>query len=81
MEKTDWDEGSFDSPRVVRTPHEPGDVLYVRETWAPLYPDMESNIPCGYLYKADRDGVYGEEYYNAYDQKYPGGKNWVWEGF
>lgn len=30
-----------------------GDYLYVRETWAPLHSDEESDKVCGYMYKAD----------------------------
>lgn len=34
VEKSDWDEGSFDPPRYIKPPYMPGDILYVRETWA-----------------------------------------------
>lgn len=33
VEKSDWDEGSFDPPRYVNPPYLPSDVLWVRETW------------------------------------------------
>lgn len=51
-----------------------GDVLYVRETWAPLYPDLYSNDVAGYIYKADTRSV------EDYDKKFPNGKDYQWEG-
>lgn len=33
VEKQDWDEGSFDEPRYINPPYQPGDILYIRETW------------------------------------------------
>ena len=57
VEKSDWDEGSFDPPRYITPLYMPGDILYVREAWAyvsdwiNLYPDVK--IFDGYVYKAD----------------------------
>ena len=33
-EKIDDEERTFDPPRYVIPPYQPGDILYVRETWA-----------------------------------------------
>ena len=46
VEKSDWDEGSFDPPRYVNPPYRPGDVLWVRETW--------TSLVGSYLYRADQ---------------------------
>ncbi len=48
------------------------DILYVRETWSPLYQDKDSKDVCGYMYKA-----YTLE---EYDKMYPDGKDYQWEG-
>ena len=61
-------------------PYHPCDILYVRETWAPMYPDETSKIVCGYMYKADDCGLRGEVYQKWYDAKYPNGKDWCWPG-
>lgn len=54
VEKSDWDEGSFDPPRYVNPPCRPGDILYVRETWNGI---ALGNAKVGYTdlywYKAD----------------------------
>lgn len=42
VEKTDWEEGSFDNPRYIKPPYQPGDILYVRETWQYLY-ELDGN--------------------------------------
>lgn len=55
-------------------PYRPGDILWVRETWAPMYADMESTEVVGYLYRAD-DGQNLE----FYDRRLPGGQEWTWE--
>ena len=60
-------------------PYHTDDILYVRETWAPMYADETSNEVCAYLYKADRQ-KYGEEYQKEYDIQYPDGKDYTWEG-
>ena len=62
--------------RLCEPPYHPGDILYVRETWAPMYPDEASEIVCGYMYKADDCGLRGEVYQKWYDAKYPNGKDW-----
>lgn len=74
--KMDEDEGSFDPPRYVNHPYRSGDILYVRETWAPMYPDDTSNDVVGYMFRADEGRMNEEEY----DSKYPNGKNWTWPG-
>ena len=51
-----------------------GDILYVRETWSPLFPNHTSNVVVGYMYKADDFGV------EEYDKRYPNGKDWEWLG-
>ncbi len=42
IEKADLEGGSFDSPLYVAPPYQPGDVLYVRETWQYLY-ELDGN--------------------------------------
>lgn len=61
-------------PVMDYAPYHPGDILYVRETWAPLYPDLHSNNVVGYIYKADPLSV------ENYDKRFPGGKDYQWEG-
>ena len=52
-------EGSVEGIKVmsgqfeIESPFKAGDYLYVRETWAPLHSDEESDKVCGYMYKAD----------------------------
>ena len=84
-----WDDESFRIPdgisqdelkRHWTPPCNTGDILYVRETWAPMYPDETSKIVCGYMYKADDCGLRGEVYQKWYDAKYPNGKDWCWPG-
>lgn len=84
-----WDDESFRLPRDISQnelkrrwtpPCHYGDILYVRETWAPMYPDETSKIVCGYMYKADDCGLRGEEYQKWYDAHYPNGKDWYWPG-
>ena len=84
-----WDDESFRLPdgisqdelkRIWTPPCHTGDILYVRETWAPMYPDETSKIVCGYMYKADDCGLRGEVYQKWYDAKYPNGKDWCWPG-
>ena len=53
-------------------PYQPGDILYVRETWSPIYPDKESNEVCGYIYKKDS--------LEEYDNRYPDGEDYQWGG-
>ena len=53
-------------------PYHTDDVLYVRETWAPIYPDKESNEVCGYIYKEDS--------LEEYDNRYPDGEDYQWGG-
>ena len=53
-------------------PYHTDDVLYVRETWAPIYPNKESNEVCGYIYEEDS--------LEEYDKRYPDGEDYQWEG-
>lgn len=55
--------------------YRPGDVLWVRETWSPMFADMKSEDVVGYLYRAD-DGQNLE----FYDRRFPGGQEWTWDG-
>ena len=61
-----------DKKMVWKPPCHTDDVLYVRETWAPIYPDKESNEVRGYLYKEDS--------LEEYDNRYPDGKDYQWGG-
>ena len=78
---TNWD-SAMRSPQGVLSlcKYKKGDILYVRETWKPMYPDETSNIVCGYMYKADDCGLRGEEYKKWYDAHYPSGKDWFCPG-
>lgn len=58
--------------QCIKPPYQPGDILYVRETWAPIYPDKESNEVCGYIYKEDS--------LKEYDKRYPDGEDYQWGG-
>ncbi len=58
--------------KIFKLPCESGDILYVRETWAPIYPDKESNEVCGYIYKEDS--------LKEYDKRYPDGEDYQWGG-
>lgn len=73
------DEDGAGTDRYVKPPYEVGDVLWVRETFSPMYPDEKSNRIIGYVYKADPTG---EEAVKEYDRKYPNGKDytidWKW---
>ena len=53
-------------------PYHTDDVLYVRETWSPIYPGKESNEVCGYIYKEDS--------LEEYDNRYPDGEDYQWGG-
>ena len=53
-------------------PYHTDDILYVRETWAPIYPNKESNEVCGYIYEEDS--------LEEYDNRYPDGKDYQWGG-
>ena len=48
------------------------DILYVRETWEPLYPNTNAQDVCGYMYQADT--------LKEYDERYPDGKDYLWPG-
>lgn len=76
-----WDDDSFRLPddisqdelKVKWTPPcHTDDILYVRETWSPLYQDKDSKDVCGYMYKACM--------LEEYDKMYPDGKDYQWEG-
>lgn len=56
VEKSDWDEGSFDPPRYIKPPYMPGDILYVRETWKNATGDLAGGgyaLFDTFVYKAD----------------------------
>ena len=57
VEKSDWDEGSFDPPRYVNPPYCPGDILYVRETFRV---DYLSNIVGSGRVQYKADGSFGD---------------------
>lgn len=57
---------------VLKPPYQPGEILYVRETWSPLYQDKDSKDVRGYMYKACT--------LEEYDKMYPDGKDYQWEG-
>lgn len=61
--------------KLCEPPYKPGDYLYVRETWSPVYPDDTSNDVVGYMFRAD-DGMGVAEY----DRRYPNGKDYYWTG-
>ena len=61
--------------KLCEPPYKPGDYLYVRETWSPVYPDDTSNDVVGYMFRAD-DGMGVAEY----DRRYPNGKDYYWPG-
>lgn len=48
------------------------DILYVRETWSPLYSDTNTQDVCGYMYQADT--------LKEYDKRYPDGNDYQWPG-
>lgn len=62
--------------KLCEPPYRPGDILYVRETWAPLYANYSSAEVVGYMYRSDTDCQTMADY----DRKYPDGKEWTWEG-
>lgn len=63
VEKADGEEMSFDPPRYINPPYQPGDILYVRETWfyehhmedrAAGEPDLPNGeYSSRYIYRAD----------------------------
>lgn len=71
MENPDIPDGRF-IKCLCTAPCEIGDVLYVRETWSPLYQDKDSKDVRGYMYKACT--------LEEYDKMYPDGKDYQWEG-
>lgn len=46
---------SLDKNLLVKPPYRPGQILYVRETWAPFYETMDSAPVIGYRYYAETD--------------------------
>ena len=61
-----------DERRVWKAPYNTDDILYVRETWAPLYKDETSDEVVGYMYK--------EQTLEEYDRMYSDGKDYYWAG-
>lgn len=50
LEKVDQEELSFDTPRYINPPYQPGDILYIRETWCKGRLDYGEEK---YYYKSD----------------------------
>lgn len=73
VEKVYCDQGWYG--RELKAPYRPGDYLYVRETWSPMYPDEKSNDVVGYMYCADEGMSVAE-----YDKRYPNGKDYQCPG-
>lgn len=55
-----------------RPPYRPGDILYVRETWAPFYETMYSAPVIGYRYYSETD--------EEIKERLPEYLNWFWPG-
>ncbi len=67
-----WEDGDA---HEIRLPYKEGDVLYVKETWAPVYADGTSDQIVGYMYLADEGMGVAE-----YDRRFPNGKGYTWPG-
>lgn len=57
IEKYDDNELGFENPRYIHPPYQPGDILWVRETWCHLY-NLDNDDQCvwgtgKYYYAAD----------------------------
>ena len=61
-----------DENKSWRPPYHTDDILYVRETFAPMYKSKDSDEIVGYMYK--------EQTLEEYDKMYPDGKDYYWEG-
>lgn len=53
-------------------PYRGDDILYIRETFAPLYENATSDKVVGYMYKAQN--------ISEFDAMYPDGKDYSWSG-
>lgn len=60
VEKSDWEEGSFDPPRYIKPPYTTGDILYVRETWIKNENPNSDNFG-KYEYRADYQGTHCQD--------------------
>ena len=58
--------------RYMADPYRPGDILYVRETWAPFYETMYSDPVIGYRYYSVTD--------EEIKERIPEYLNWFWPG-
>ena len=58
--------------RYMADPYRPGDILYVRETWAPFYKTMYSAPVIGYRYYSETD--------EEIKERIPEYLNWFWPG-
>ena len=58
--------------RYMADPYRPGDILYVRETWAPFYETMYSDPVIGYRYYSETD--------EEIKERIPEYLNWFWPG-
>lgn len=56
----------------IELPYRPGDILYVRETWAPFYETMHSLPVIGYRYYSETD--------EEIKERLPEYLNWYWPG-
>ena len=61
-----------DEKRLWKAPYNADNILYVRETWSPLYKNETSDEVVGYMYK--------EQTLEEYDRMYPDGKDYYWPG-
>lgn len=61
-----------DHEEIYVAPYRPGDILYVRETWAPFYETMYSDPVIGYRYYSETD--------EEIKERIPEYLNWFWPG-
>lgn len=73
LEKVDWEELSFDTPRYINPPYCLNDILYVRETWQHLY-ELDGNKEIikgtGKYYYAATDSLPSVEYVDSRGSTY-----------
>lgn len=61
-----------EAARLWNPPYRGDDILYVRETFAPLYENKASDNVVGYMYKAQN--------LSEFDAMHPEGKEYCWSG-